>query len=162
MKSWALIFLLFCISSSALHAQDCDDVPAMNQKIVQLARAKMKKKVGRGECWDLAEYVLTETAADWDHMYVYGRLINPKKECVLPGDIIQFENVKVRWKSGNTQNTTTMAHHTAIVTEIVSKDEWTIIHQNTDEYGKRVGESPFYPNLVVSGKMMIYRPVRNR
>ena len=162
MKFWIITYFVMLISSVHIYAQDCQNTPTLNKKIVQLARTMTNKKVGRGECWDLAQYVLDETGAEWDHMYQYGRLINPKKECVFPGDIIQFENVKVRWKSGNTNNTTTMQHHTAIITEILPNKEWQIIHQNTAEYGKKVGESPFYPELVVSGKMMIYRPVYHK
>lgn len=162
MKSRLILVFLTLILSSQLAAQNCSDVPSMNQKIVELAQSKTKKKVGRGECWDLAQFVLDESGADWDHMYVFGRPVNPKKECVYPGDLIQFENVKVRWRSGNTTNTTTMAHHTAIVTEVLPNGEWKIIHQNSAEYGRKVGESPFYPELVVSGKMIIYRPVRKK
>lgn len=159
MKFILFIGICFGALSFSAQAQDCKDVPALNQQIVQLAKGKIKKKVGRGECWDLAYFVLEETSAEWDGMYKYGRLIDPKKECVFPGDIIQFENVKVRWKSGNTSNTTTMKHHTAIITEILNEGEWRIIHQNSADHGRKVGESSFYPTHVVSGKVMIYRPV---
>ncbi len=156
--AWSIIVLTIVLSVPVF-GQDCGDVPELNRKIVQLARGKIKKKVGRGECWDLANYVLTETGAEWDQLYEYGRLIDPKKECILPGDIIQFKGVKLKWKSGNATYTESMMHHTAIVTEVVNKNELRIAHQNTAQFGKKVGEAPFFFDRVISGKMKIYRPV---
>ena len=139
-------------------AQNCADIPVLNAQIVQLTKGKLKKKVDRGECWDLAKYVLDEVGASWDGFERYGRLINREKECIYPGDIMQFEKIKIEWSEDNMRYKESMYHHTAIVMKVVNKNELIIAHQNTAEHGKRVGESEFKFDRVKSGKLLIYRP----
>lgn len=156
-----LIFLIFTVYCSGFSsAQECDSIPELNRKVVRLAKGKTGKKVDRGECWDLADYVLTETNANWDGRYIFGRLVNPEKECVLPGDIIQFEKVRLKYSRDGVNFIEQMDHHTAIVASIISNNEEVmLIHQNTGEHGKKVGESPFDFTTVVKGKIFIYRPI---
>lgn len=152
-----LLFLVFmCVQP--LNAQECDDVPVLNQQIVRLADKKIKRKVGRGECWNLAQYVLNETGATWDGFEVYGRLINRDEECVYPGDIIQFENIKLEWEDDDFTYSESMKHHTAIVYDVISKNEIILIHQNTGEHGRRVGTSSMRFDAIRKGKLFIYRP----
>lgn len=139
--------------------QDCDDVPELNKQIVELAEAKLKKKVGTGECWDLAKYVLDATEAEWDNFEVYGERVNPKKDCIYPGDIIQFEKVKLKWEEGNFTYSETMTHHTAIVYEVSDENTLTLIHQNTGQHGKKVGLTEFRMDAMVKGEIKVYRPV---
>ena len=153
------ILFLFLLIPSLSFSQDCDSVPELNQQIVALADKKLRKKVDRGECWDLAKYVLDETNAEWDDYEVYGKLINRKKECIIPGDIIQFENIKLQWEEGGAKYYETMKHHTAIVYEVVSQDELILIHQNTGQHGKKVGTTTFRLYAIKKGKLLIYRPV---
>jgi len=77
-----------------LQIQECNNIPELNQKIIKFVDSKMGKKVGRGECWDLAADALKLVGAKWDGNYKFGIKINPKEECVFPGDIIQFEGVR--------------------------------------------------------------------
>lgn len=155
------ILFLFLLISPISFSQDCDSIPELNQQIVKLAEAKMKKKVDRGECWDLAKYVLDETNAEWDGWEVYGKLINRKKDCILPGDIIQFENIKLQWEEGAAKYSETMKHHTAIVYEVISQDEVILIHQNTGQHGKIVGKTTFRLYAIKKGRLFIYRPVKS-
>jgi len=141
------------------YAQDCDDIPELNRQIVQIAHKYKSKKVGRGECWDLAQLVLNETGAEWDGYEVYGRKINRKKECVYPGDIIQFEKVKLKYTEGNLTYTESMYHHTAIVKEVLSNNEVVLLHQNTAATGRKVGESNLRFDTITKGELFIYRPV---
>lgn len=65
----------------------------------------MGKKVDRGECWDLAAGALAYSGAYFDRsskktVTIYGRLLNYKKEEVMAGDLIQFENVALKWTEG--------------------------------------------------------------
>lgn len=156
MKITALIFLILTFNVSA---QNCDDIPAINAEIVALTRAKVKKKVGSGECWDLAQYVLDETNAKWGG-YEYGTLIKHEKECVYPGDIIQFEKIKLKWMEESTTFNESMMHHTAVIVQVINKDEVIIAHQNTADHGKKVGYSIFKFDRIMSGKLFVYRPVR--
>jgi len=154
MKVFILHIFLFFASVSF---SQCDSVPPLNQGIVDFVNTKMNKKVGRGECWDLAKYALDEVEAKWDQSYVYGRLLS-KDECIYPGDIIQFEKVKIKYKEGNKTFTEAMPHHTAIIYETINQDEVILAHQNTGYSGKKVGTSKLKFSTIISGKYYIYRP----
>lgn len=157
MKRTALF--LFLTLSSLVTAQ-CDSVEAINMEIAALAKAKIGKKVLTGQCWDLAKYVLEETNANWDGMYEYGEKLE-KSACLMPGDIIQFKNVKIHYKENRTSYTELMTHHTAIILEVISKDEVVLIHQNTAYSGKKVVTSNLRFSTIEKGKVEIFRPQRN-
>lgn len=150
------LFLLFLAIGIKIQAQ-CDSIPILNSEVLQFATSNLKKKVGRGECWDLAKFALDNAGAKWNGMYEYGRKLG-KDECILPGDIIQFEKIKIKYKKGNQTFTESMAHHTAIVMNVQSKDEITLIHQNTDYSGRKVGTSGLKFSTIISGKYFVYRP----
>ena len=152
------VFLLFLIPFGAWSQQDCGDTPALNKRIVEIADAKLNKKVGRGECWDLAQLVLDQTGAVWDGLEEYGKLINHKSQCIYAGDIIQFKNVKIEWEDGKYTYEELMKHHTAIVHEVKSDGTIILIHQNTGQHGRKVGTSEFRIDDMKKGKIMVYRP----
>jgi hypothetical protein len=154
-----LIFLFSLFISSYTLAQ-CDSVSALNAQIVDLAGKKLGKKVDRGECWDLAKYVLDETGANWDGLYKFGRPLK-KGECIMPGDIIQFEKLKTVAQSNGVKTSEMFPHHTAIIYEVKSADEIVLIHQNTGYTGKKVGTSTFKFSTIATGKYIIYRPILN-
>jgi hypothetical protein len=160
MRNLFLFFLcaVFSFSYSVRAQQDCGDTPALNQRIVDLASAELNKKVGTGECWDLAKMVLDETGAKWDGYEEYGELINYKSECIYAGDIIQFKNVKITWEEGKYTYEEEMKHHTAIVHEVKEDGNIVLIHQNTGEHGRKVGTTLFRINEMKRGKIMVYRP----
>ncbi|MFN5911062.1 MAG: hypothetical protein ACK45H_06990 [Bacteroidota bacterium] len=153
------VFLLLILIGFNSRAQ-CDSVNATNQQIINLVSAKIGKKVLRGECWDLAKYALDEVGADWDGLYEFGRLLAPN-ECIMPGDIIQFKNVKLKYKRGTSTYTEIMTHHTAIIYEVKSADEIVLLHQNTAVYGKKVAPSPMKFSTIIKGTYKIYRPTKN-
>lgn len=152
---WFLISLALTFSGFVF--TQCDDIDSLNLRIISLAKSKLGKKVDRGECWDLASFVLEETNARWDGMYEFGRLLD-KSACLMPGDIIQFKNVKIQYKNGRTTYTELMTHHTAIIYEVKSKDEVELIHQNTAYAGRKVTTSPMKFSTIVKGSYKIYRP----
>ncbi len=147
-----LIMSIFSLTSKG------QTLPPLNQKIVDYVKTVIGKKVDRGECWDLANRALTDNKAEWDGEYKYGTLLNPKKDEILPGDIIQFEKVKVVFKVGNTTTTEMMPHHTAIVYRVIEAGTYELAHQNTGFSGRKVGLSEFNLNNMVKGKIYIYRP----
>ncbi len=136
------------------------NIPGLNQKIVDYVETVIGQQVDRGECWDLANQALNRNDAKWDGQYKYGKELNVKREKVLPGDIIQFKNVKVQYQEGNTIYTETMAHHTAIVYKVLDDGVLELAHQNTGFSGRTVGLSKLDLDTVKSGKMWFYRPVR--
>ena len=152
-----ILFLIFFLSVTQAIAQK--SIPELNKKIVEYVESVIGKKVDRGECWDLAYQALNRFNAQWDGKFHYGKLINPKRESVLPGDIIQFKNVKIRYQITNTTYTEFMKQHTAIVYNIKRKNVFTIAHQNTEFSGRKVGLSDLNLNHVVKGNVKIYRPI---
>jgi len=152
------VIFLFLFPLGAFSQNDCGETPQFNQRILQIANAKMNKKVGRGECWDLAQLVLEETGAVWDGLEEYGKLIHHKSECIYAGDIIQFKNVKIKWEEGKYTYEEVMKHHTAIVHEVKEDGTLVLIHQNTGQHGRKVGTTIFRINDMKKGKIMVYRP----
>jgi hypothetical protein len=136
---------------------DCDSIPPLNQEILDFVDAKMGKKVGNGQCWTLAAQALDEIDAKWDQKFKYGTLLNPEKDCIYPGDIIQFRNVKFVRKDKYEE---TMEQHTAIVYKVLGKGRYTLAHQNTEQTKKRVGLSDIDMADKKSGKMWFYRPTK--
>jgi hypothetical protein len=154
------ILFLICLLFSFEVLGQCDTVSPLNRRIVELTKAKMGKKVLRGECWDLAKYVLEETNSKWDGGYVYGAELK-KSACLMPGDVIQFKNVKIQYQEGRTKFTELMTHHTAIIYEVINSDEVVLIHQNTGYTGRKVGTSKLRFSTIVKGSYKIYRPESN-
>ena len=102
------------------------DLPEVNQKIVAYCQAQVGKKIDRGECWDLAKAALDQAGAVWEPPYHYGTPYDYKKDTILPGDIIQFENVELKGELYKV----TMPHHTAIVMSVTGPLQVTVAHQN--------------------------------
>ena len=159
MKKILSITFLILFGFNASFAQD--QIPELNQKIIDYVTSTIGTQVNRGECWDLAAEALNQNDAIWDWEYEYGDLYNPKKQDVLPGDLIQFENVKLEYTEGRITYTETMAHHTAIVYRVIDQKNkiFELAHQNTNFSGRKVGLSKFNIQHVTKGKMMFYRPI---
>lgn len=147
-----ILFLLFI---SSVFAQN---LPPLNQKIWNFAHQNLNKQVGRGECWDLAATPLNEFNAKWDRKFEFGKRINPEKEKVLPGDIIQFENVVLTYEVEGGKVKETMSQHTAIVYKVIDNQTFEIAHQNTSEWGKVVKTSRLSLKDLKQGKLFFYRP----
>jgi hypothetical protein len=146
--------LLFVVNQSS------SATPPLNKEIVTYVRSVIGKQVDRGECWDLANQALIRSKAKWDGLYQYGNKVDPKKDQIYPGDIIQFENVQVKYKIDNSIYTETMDHHTAIVYKVLDKGKYEIAHQNTGFSGRTVGVSTLDLSQVTKGKLKFYRPMR--
>jgi hypothetical protein len=139
---------------------NCDRVPELNKKIISHVKTKIGKKVGRGECWDLAAEALNTVGANWDKNYAFGKEIDSAIECVYPGDIIQFEGVEVEYKKGTTTYYEELAHHTAIVFQVKDKGNFIMAEQNTSSAGKKVALNPLELKNIKKGKYTVYRPVK--
>ena len=150
-----LIVFLPCLFSLTT---DCNETFPLNQQIIEFVNSKMNKKVGKGECWDLANEALTIVQAKWDGNLKFGRKLDYKKECVYPGDIIQFEKVKVKYTENKITYQEAMAHHTAIIYEVKGTGDYILAHQNTAYTGRKVGTSSLKLMNVTGGKISIYRP----
>ena len=150
-------FTVSDFSNSFKNIQTNDSIPALNKQIVEFVKTKIKKKVGTGECWDLAAEALQLVNAKWDMKYKFGKEIDYKKELIYPGDIIQFENVILNYEKDGKKYTEKMSHHTAIIYEVINKTNYNIAHQNNGYSGKKVGVSPLDIATLTKGKFKIYR-----
>lgn len=133
----------------------------INDRILEYVNKVTGKTVGSGECWDLAQEALDVSGADWVRPLQFGILLNPDRDEIRPGDIIQFKSVRLekRFDNGGKMFRTLGApDHTAVITGVEGKKIYKLAHQNSD--GKRyVVKSDVDLNTLVSGKYWIYRPV---
>ncbi len=153
------LILLFILFLGLSYQTIQPEIPELNQKMIGFVNKHIGKKVGRGECWDLAQIPLEENNADWDKQYVFGEKLNLLKDQIFPGDIIQFEKVFIKFQEGNKQYTQNYYHHTAIVYEVLENGIFKIAQQNTEK-GKKVTIDVLNINFVKKGKLLFYRPVR--
>lgn len=168
MKFLRIIFIL-CFGFSGLYFSYplinqpylvCDAIPELNKQIIAFVKTTLHKKVGKGECWDLAAQALNKTGASWDKNYVFGKEIATSGECIYPGDIIQFEGVEVEYEKKGTFYKEDMEHHTAIIYEVKDKGSFILAEQNTAIHGRKVGLSPLELKNIRKGKYKIFRPVK--
>jgi hypothetical protein len=161
MKISFLFVIIFLISLPAVTQSNTS--PLLNRKIVEYVDTVIGKTVDRGECWDLANQALSRSGAFFDRsskrtIYVFGKDVDPKREKIFPGDIIQFTNVKLQYEKDDAIYTETMAHHTAIVYKVYADGHYQLAHQNTGFSGRKVGLSDLKLEDVKTGKLKFYRP----
>lgn len=152
--------LLLSFHGKAQQIQRCDSVPALNSEILVVLKPYMGKKIQRGECWDVLSLALNETHAKWDGYDVFGAPYDYKKECISPGDLISFKNVKFAGTRNGTKYFETMEKHFAVVKEVKANGEIVLWHQNTGRFGRKLGESSIFPEDLKKGKMQFFRPER--
>jgi hypothetical protein len=158
-KKYTLLYLLALVCQSFIYSQG--NTPVLNSQIVQYVNSVMGKKVDGGECWDLAKEALTKVNARWDKNEKYGRLVNPAKDTIYPGDLIQFENVSLSYSKDGKIYKEQMTHHTAIVYKVETTGVYKIAHQNTSQFGRKVGVSELNLADMTKGKARFYRPEPN-
>ena len=133
---------------------------SINGRIVAFVESVMGKTVGGGECWDLAQEALDRIGADWDRPVIFGRLLNPADDEILPGDIMQFKSVRLSEKlpgGGTMYQTLGAPDHTAIILKVEGRNRYRIAHQNS-ENKRYVITSGLDLNNMKSGAYWIYRP----
>ncbi len=155
-----LLFFLFFLPISAITYAQQDTIPLLNKEIINFVDAKLKKQVGRGECWDLAAQALNAVNAKWDGQYTFGILIDPYKDQVYPGDIIQFEKVKLEYTIGDSKYVEEIPHHTAVIYKVNEAGIYDLAEQNTSRCGRKVGFGNIDLSTVRKGKYYIYRPTQ--
>ncbi len=155
---WNRLPLLGLLLAVNVAVGQADSLPAVNQRVVAFVRERMGQQVGRGECWDLAAAALNAANARWDGDYGFGRKVDPQREPVLPGDIVQFEGVEFEWEEGLDIHTVRMPHHTAVVLEVTGTGVFVIAQQNTQETGRRTGTGDLWLSRRTKGRLVFHRP----
>jgi len=135
--------------------------PDISNCVLSYVKSVMGTTVGSGECWDLAQEALDGCGADWNRPRAFGTLLDPVKDEIRPGDIIQFRSVKLVEKlpnGGTRWQVLGMPDHTAIIVEVLGIKNFRLAHQNIG--GKRfVITTEVNLNQATSGTYSIYRPV---
>jgi hypothetical protein len=148
---------LMLLLSGLLYGQG--QTPALNQKIIDYVNTQIGKKIDRGECWDLAYEALTRNNCEWDGKYAYGKKLNPKTDSIYPGDLLQFEDVTIKYQENNVIYKELYPHHTAIIYKVIAKGDYKIAHQNFGNIGRKVGITELKLSGKLSGSIYFYRPV---
>jgi len=138
--------------------------PPLNERIIEFVESVKGKQVGNGECWDLASEAIKYAGAYLDRstpesVYIFGKQINPLEDTIFPGDIIQFENIEMRYTRNNNEYIARMPHHTAIVYKVIGIGHYMIAHQNSFISGKKVGITELDLAHITIGELYIYRPI---
>lgn len=161
---------------------------ATSKKVLKFVKDKKGKKVGTGECWDLAEFALKQAGANTsndlgtvtaDADYIWGKKITAGQ--AQPGDIIQYRNFsftkKVTKPDGSwSEMTGGYSHHTAIITQVGTHGYIKVLEQNVKKKGllrRYVVPNDIYLKSVsfrqnngtqiaiqVTGKFWVYRPIK--
>ncbi len=121
-------------------------------KIAAYCRAREGSKVGNGECWTLADEAFKSAGARRPglDMRVWGREVNPAREGLKAGDVIEFQNARF------TDGMITGSAHTAVVVGGGPQTSFTMAEQNWGKKTVRVIHMDLTKR--VSGKVRVYRP----
>lgn len=122
------------------------------EKVLEFSKKNLGKKIERGECWDLANSALNYANAKWEAPFNFGDKIDYKKQDLLPGDILQFTNVKFVFTNGSAS----FPKHTAVVYK-ANKNKVTLLHQNFNNKRYVDTLSINFENIK-NGKIEAYRP----
>jgi hypothetical protein len=155
-----LIFILLATIgfSQSNNLADCGEIPTLNVGVLKFIKSKINKKVGRGECWDLAAEALEYVDAKWDKEYIFGQEVDPNTDCIFAGDIIQFENVKLKYVKDEVTYHEMMLHHTAIIYQVSGTGKFKLAHQNIRTRNNRVEITDIDLKNISKGELHIYRP----
>ena len=169
----SLIVALMCLPSVAVAAEDSEQPPELNRKIVRFCKNNLGKKVGNGDCYFFANHAINTSggsrplrnhpgAAD----YVWGKLVyyreqtksetktTGKTRSILPGDIVQFRNARFSGKNWSYS----FAHHSAVIVHTANNgDRMRVFHQNYNGK-KHVTELTLHAHTLKKGWFRVYRP----
>lgn len=126
------------------------DIPA---KLLAYCKGKIDQQVGNGECWTLADEAFKACGLKrpGNHLRVWGRLVDYKKEPVQAGDVVEFRSAKF------SDGSYTGPEHTAVITKPGKRGKFTLAEQNWSGI-KKVHEREMDPGSLTAGELMIYRP----
>lgn len=128
-------------------------ITEIQRDVVNFAADNIGRKIGRGECWDLADQALRAAGAEPPKGYTFGTPV-PLDE-IQPGDILQF--TAARFDEPGYWTIMGMPNHTAVV-HAVGDTRAFILQQNFD--GKRyVTTYDLNLNNLTSGRLEAFRPV---
>lgn len=135
-------------------------------RMVRYCIEKLGTRVGNGECWTLAERAVTKAGASPPVGYNWGDELCPEQ--AMPGDVMQFTSCRFEWPltsgghswrtAGAATETEGCIHHTAVIAEVGTDNNFTVFEQNTSP--ATVHRQKYCLNHLVSGEIKIFRPRR--
>jgi myosin tail region-interacting protein MTI1 len=181
--AFVLSGMMFVFSNPALCAGESSAIAVMsgnqeakpNLQIVQFCEQHLNRKVGDGDCFDLAKHALHEAGLKRrlpEHPnkgdFVWGELVlclqgngseataQGRMGDITPGDIIQFRDAVFKRKKKSER----FGHHTAVVVQVSNNgSDVKVLHQNYR--GKRVvTELNLHLLDLKSGWIRVYQPTR--
>ena len=144
-----MIFKLICVPIFFVSVFNFGYID-IGDKIIEFAMKNLKKKVDRGECWDLANAALNSNNADWTSPFGFGTKIN--MEDAKRADIIQMTNIQMKFPNGSMN----FPQHTAIILK-KSGRQITLIHQNFNNI-RYVDTLTINLDYIKKGKVEVFRP----
>jgi hypothetical protein len=153
----------------------------INEKIAAFCKENLNKKVGDGDCYDLAKYALAAAGAKPEFKYknhpakgdyVWGEEVvrlevkggkqdlTGKLKEIKAGDVIQFRDTKFGGPKASGKGTYSLAfsHHTAVVSEVKNGGKTlAILHQNMGGKKEVLAGSLTLEHLT-EGWIRVYRP----
>jgi len=133
--------------------QPRNNVPDLNQRVVKYVSSQFGHQVGNGQCWTLAAVACKEAGAHMTGALYYGRKLGPL-DTPMPGDILQFEQVKFAGKGGSRS----FRHHTAVIETVLAPTVVTVLHQNVGRAGKTVSRATLHLHEKSQGTLDLFRP----
>lgn len=135
-------------NATEFHPQSGNPAP----RIAAYCIAQSGRKVGNGECWTLADEAFKSagTKRPGHDMRVWGRVVDPSREVVKPGDVVEFRSA--RFSDG----IVTGSAHTAVVVKSGTEGKFTIAEQNWGKKTVRFREMT--STNLIGGEMVVYRP----
>lgn len=122
-------------------------------KLVAFCKSNLRKQVGNGECWTLADEAFKSCGLKRPEgeSRIWGRLLDLKEEKMEAGDIVEYRSA--RFSDGSH----TGPNHTAVVIKGGQRGKATIAEQNWGG-NKTVREAAFDVGNLIEGEVMVYRP----
>ena len=143
------------IVSGQSNEEEANVVPELNERVVAFCEYKIGRKVGSGQCSDLVYYALKNAGAKtWNsNDNGYGKLLNPLKDVIMKGDVLQFNNAvfHTAYKKRKVKN------HKAIIVEVLPDNHYKIAHQNVNNVLKVRVDT--YDLSRVDKGVYFYRPI---
>ncbi len=142
----------------------------IHEQVLRFARTRLDRKVGRGQCFDLADQALraagAASASDYGEVtpradYVWG--LRVMVSSVRPGDIVQFRNYRVDFETadGTGFETRGNPNHTAIVASVSDNGVFEVYEQNVYNV-QAVRRNTLYfergDGIRITGSFQFYRP----
>lgn len=132
--------------------------PTLGEAVAAFAEAHTGRKVGTGECWDLAQQALNKAGARWDGRHGFGDAVEVAD--VQRGDVVQFDNVLIERRSPERLEQDRMGPHTAVVLAVEGPGRYLLAHQNFGKAGRKVSRYALVMDDVKRGTVSFFRPVR--